>query len=152
MEHVNRIHDISGQRVSGEDLSADRDRPDPEVLEKKPRRKFTAAYKLRILKEFDACVKPGEKGALLRREGLYHSNICTWRRQRDEGQLKGLSPKKRGRKTNKANPLEQKLLKLERENRNLQEKLRKAEIVIDVQKKISEMLNIPQPENGKKSS
>ena len=152
MKDVKRIHDISGQRVLGEDISADHDRPDPEVLEKKPRRKFTAAYKLRILKEFDACLKPGEKGALLRREGLYHSNICAWRRQREEGQLKGLSPKKRGRKARKVNPLEKKVLKLERENRKLQEKLRKAEIIIDVQKKISEMMNIPQPENGRKNS
>ena len=135
MQVVEGVYDVSGQGISGEDISADHDRPDPEVLENKPRRKFTAAYKLRILKEFDACLKPGEKGALLRREGLYHSNICAWRRQREEGQLKGLSPKKRGRKARKGNPLEKKVLKLERENRKLQEKLRKAEIIIDVQKK-----------------
>jgi len=121
-------------------------------LEKKPRRKFTAAYKLRILQEFDACVRPGEKGALLRREGLYHSNICTWKRQREEGQLKGLSPKKRGRKAKKVNPLEKRIARLERDNRNLLEQLRKAEVIIDVQKKISEIMNIPQPENGEKIS
>lgn len=67
---------------------------DPEVPEKKPRRKYTAAYKLRILKEYEACTVPGEIGALLRREGLYNSNINTWLRQRDEGALHGLTPKK----------------------------------------------------------
>ena len=125
---------------------------DPEVLEKKPRRKFTAAYKLRILKEFDACANQGEKGALLRREGLYHSNICTWSRQREEGQLQALSPKKRGRKAKKVNPLASEVARLEQENRRLQEKLRRAELIINVQKKISEIMNIPQIENGEQNS
>jgi transposase-like protein len=72
--------------------------PDPEVPEKRPRRRFTAKYKLQILQEADACTGPGQLGALLRREGLYSSNLTTWRRQRDQGLLDALSPKKRGRK------------------------------------------------------
>ena len=79
--------------------------PDPEVSEKKPRRRFSAVYKLRIIKEYDSCSKPGEIGSLLRREGLYSSHINSWIKQRDKGALSGLSPKKRGRKIEKANPL-----------------------------------------------
>lgn len=152
MKQTSRIHDISKHEIQDRDISANHVRPDPEVLEKKPRRKFTTAYKLRILEEFDACVNQGEKGALLRREGLYHSNICTWSRQREEGQLQGLSPKRRGRKPKKVNPLATKVDQLERENRKLVEQLRKAEIIINVQKKISEIMNIPQPENGEQNS
>ena len=59
--------------------------PDPEVTGKKPRRKFTAKYKLRMLKKADACTEPGQLGVLLRQEGLYSSNLITWRKQRDEG-------------------------------------------------------------------
>jgi transposase-like protein len=152
MKQTSKIHDISGCEVRDENFSADSVRPDPEVLEKKPRRKFTAAYKLRILKEFEACTHKGEKGALLRREGLYHSNICTWKRQREEGQLRALSPKKRGRKAKKVNPLATKVAQLERENKKLVERLRKAEIIIDVQKKISAMMDIPQPGTRGKNS
>jgi transposase len=126
-------------------------RPDPEVCGKKPRRHFTAAYKLRILKEFDACTHPEEKGALLRREGLYHSNICTWGRQREKGELHGLAPKKQGRRAKEVNPLAKRVAQLEWENRRLNEKLRKAETIIEVQKKISEILGIPQPEGVEKS-
>jgi len=122
--------------------------PDPEVPEKKPRRRFTAAYKLRILQEYEACQKPGEIGLLLRREGLYHSNISTWCRQRDQGVLQGLSPKKRGRKARKPDHMAQKVAQLERENRQLNKKLKQAQTIIEVQKKISEILGIPQVNNG----
>jgi transposase-like protein len=125
--------------------------PDPEVPEKKIRKRYTAAYKLRILKEYDACTVPGEIGALLRREGLYHSNINTWLRQRDEGALHGLTPKKRGRKPKQVNPLAREVARLERENKKLAKKLQQAEIIIDVQKKISEILGIPQNNNGERS-
>ena len=118
--------------------------PDPEVPETKVRRKVTAKYKLQVLKEADACTEPGQLGALLRREGLYSSNLTTWRRQRDEGLLDALSPKKRGRKEKERNPLAPKVAELERENERLRKKLRKAEIIIDVQKKISEVLGISQ--------
>jgi transposase-like protein len=118
--------------------------PDPEVPEKKPRRKFTAKYKLRILQEADACSEPGQLGVLLRREGLFSSNLTTWRKQRDEGLLDALSPKKRGRKKKEKNPLAQKVAELERENEHLRKKLKKAETIIEVQKKISEILGISQ--------
>jgi transposase len=122
--------------------------PDPEVPENKPRRRFTVAYKLRILKEYDACTKPGEIGALLRREGLYHSNIKTWVRQRDKSVLHGLKPRKRGRKPQEVNPLAREIARLERENKKLADKLKKAETIIDVQKKISEILGISQNNSG----
>jgi transposase len=125
--------------------------PDPEVPEKKPRRRFTTAYKLRILQEHDTCIVRGEVGALLRREGLYYSNISTWLRQRDEGVLRGLTPKKRGRKTKNVNPLAKEVAKLERENRKLSKKLKQAEIIIEVQKKISEILGISQDNSGEMS-
>jgi transposase len=118
--------------------------PDPEVPEKKPRRKFTAKYKLRVLAEADVCTEPGQIGALLRREGLYSSNLTTWRKQREEGLLDALSPKKRGRKEKEKNPLARRVAELERENERLQRKLKKAEIIIEVQKKISEILGIQQ--------
>ena len=121
--------------------------PDPEVPEKKPRRRFTAKYKLKILQEADACSEPGQIGVLLRREGLFSSNLTTWRRQRDEGLLDALSPKKRGRKKKEKNPLNQKVAELERENERLRKKLKKAEIIIDVQKKISEILGISQDQS-----
>jgi transposase-like protein len=117
--------------------------PDPEVPEKKPRRKFTAQYKLRILEEADAC-GTGQIGALLRREGLYYSNLTTWRKQKEEGLLDALSPKKRGRKKKEKNPLTQRVTQLEREIDRLRKKLKQAETIIDVQTKISEILGISQ--------
>jgi transposase-like protein len=118
--------------------------PDPEVSEKKPRRKFTAKYKLQILQEAEACSKPGELGALLRKHGLYSSNLTAWRRQKEDGLLEALSPKKRGRKEKEKNPLSQKVAELQRENERLRGKLKKAETIIEVQKKISEILGISQ--------
>ena len=116
--------------------------PDPEVKATKPRRRFTAKYKLGILAEIDACTSKGQIGAILRREGLYSSNLTTWRRQREEGILNGLSPRKRGRKAKEINPLAKRVAELERENRKLDKKLKQAEIIIEVQKKISQMLNL----------
>lgn len=116
--------------------------PDPEVAEKKPRRKFTAKYKLKILSEADALTAPGQMGALLRREGLYSSNISAWRRQRDQGLLHALSPKKRGRKKKHKNPLTDKVAQLEKQNRWLQHKLKQAELIIEAQKKMSEILGL----------
>ena len=115
----------------------------PEVLEKPVRRRFTAEYKLRILAEADACTERGALGELLRREGLYSSHLSTWQKQREEGVLAGLTPKRRGRKRKPKDPLAEEVARLERENERLKTKLRQAELVIDVQKKVSEMLNIP---------
>jgi transposase len=119
------------------------DPPDPEVPEAKARRRFTAQYKLRILEEADRCTEPGQLGVLLRREGLYSSNLTTWRRQRSEGILDSLSPKKRGRKSKEKNPLAERVGQLERENQRLRHKLKQAETIIEVQKKISQLLGIP---------
>jgi transposase-like protein len=116
--------------------------PDPEVPEKKARRKFTAQYKLRIIEEANTCTKPGQIGVLLRREGLYYSNLTIWRKQKEKGLLEALSPKKRGRKEKEKNPLAQRVTQLERENERLRKKLKQAETIIDVQKKISEILGI----------
>ena len=118
--------------------------PDPEVTGKKPRRKFTAKYKLRMLKKADACTDPGQLGVLLRQEGLYSSNLITWRKQRDEGLLIAMSPKKRGRKTQPKNPLAPEVARLQKENQKLKNKLKQAELIIDAQKKISEILGIAQ--------
>jgi len=119
--------------------------PDPAVLEKPERRRFTAEYKLRILHEADRCTAPGQLGALLRREGLYSSLLSTWRRQRDEGTLAGLTPKRRGRKANPDAPVIAENGRLRRENQRLAAKLRQAETIIEVQKKLSEILGIPLP-------
>jgi len=116
--------------------------PDPEVPEKKLRRKFTAKYKLRILDEADACTRPGQLGVLLRHEGLYFSYLTTWRRQRGNGILQAMRAKKRGRKQKKANPLAKKVAQLEKENERLQQKLKKAGLIIEAQKKMSEILGI----------
>jgi len=127
--------------------------PDSEVYEKATRRKFTAEYKLRILKLADNCMESGSLGALLRREGIYQSNLKTWRRQRDDGMLSGLKPKKRGRKVAKRNPLQKEVDGLHRENERLTKRLRQAEIIIDVQKKVSEVMGIAleSTEGGEKS-
>ena len=140
------------RRATGEAPGAggSRDVPDPEVAEKKPRRRFTAKYKLRILHEADNCTGPGQLGALLRREGLYSSNLTTWRRQREKGILSGLTPKKRGRKNKPKNPLADQVARLEKENRKLRLKLKHAETIIDVQKKVSQMLEQTQDLNDEK--
>jgi transposase-like protein len=100
------------------------------------RRKFTAAYKLRILKEADSCTGQGQIGSLLRREGLYSSSLTSWRRQVNQG----LIPKKRGPVTQKTDPLIRRNTELERENEKLAHKLKQAELIIDVQKKVAELL------------
>ena len=114
--------------------------PDPAVSEKPVRRRFTAEYKIRMLHEADRCTQPGQLGALLRREGLYSSHLTTWRHQRDAGALAGLTPKRRGRKPKADDPLLAENHRLRRENQRLAEKLRQAEAIIEVQKKLSELL------------
>ena len=117
--------------------------PDPEVVPRAKRRRFTAKYKLQILEEVDQCDQPGQIGALLRREGLYSSHLTSWRRQRAAGQLQGLRPKKRGRKPN---PQAAELAQLRRENERLKARLEQAETIIEVQKKLSQMLGLPPAE------
>lgn len=124
--------------------------PNPEVPEKPLRRRFTAQYKLRLLKEVEALTDSGQIGALLRREGLYSSHLTTWRRQRDTGALQALQPKKRGRRGRRRDPVIQENEQLRRANDRLTRRLQKAEAIIEIQKKISEILGIPlsHPEPG----
>ena len=121
--------------------------PDPEVVPQAKRRRFNAEYKVRILEEADACSEPGEIGALLRREGLYSSHLTTWRRQREQGQLEGLSPKRRGRKPSVDGALVNELAELKRENQRLENRLQQAETIIEVQKKLSGLLGLTLNEN-----
>ena len=114
----------------------------PRSAEDKTRRRFTATYKLRVLHLVEQCSQLGEIGALLRKEALYSSHLSTWRRQRQEGSLQALSPKKRGRKAKPMNPSAERIARLEKENLRLKLNLRKAEIIIEAQKKISEILGI----------
>ena len=120
--------------------------PDPEVVPKAKRRKFSAEYKRRILQEADNCTEAGQIGALLRREGLYSSHLTTWRRQREGGLLEGLRPRRRGRK--RKDELEREVAKLRRENERLQASLEQAEMIIEVQKKLSRLLGLATEENG----
>ena len=115
--------------------------PDPEVVEKAGRRRFTAKYKLGVLEKADRC-EPGEIGALLRREGLYSSHLTTWRRQREMGALAGLAPVKRGRKARTVDAQGQRVVALQRENERLRQRLVQAETIIEVQKKVSSLLGI----------
>lgn len=126
----------------GNNRAADPRVPNPEVLAKPQRRRFTTAYKARIVEEAMACTEPGQIGALLRREGLYSSALTLWRKQYQSGALKGLKDSKRGRK--KVNdPRDKELDRLRRDNRRLTKKLEQAELIIDIQKKVAAMLGNP---------
>jgi transposase len=114
--------------------------PDPEVPAKARRRRFSAEYKLAILREADACTQSGEVGALLRREGLYSSHLVDWRRQRDAGALQALA-RRRGRPP--ADPAAAELARLRRDNQRLAAKLAQAQRIIEIQGKVSELLGIP---------
>ena len=116
--------------------------PDPEVRAHRPRRRFTSRYKLEILRKADACVRPGDVAALLRKEGLYSSHLVTWRRQR----VAGLTPKTRGRKRTadpRVKQLEREKVSLESDKRRLERRLQRAEAIIDFQKKVAQLLGIP---------
>ena len=124
--------------------------PNPEVLAKPKRRRFTAAYKARIVEEASTCTEPGQIGALLRREGLYFSALNLWRKQYQSGALKGLKDNKRGRKQVN-DPRDKELERLRRDNQRLTQKLEQAELIIDIQKKVSAILGNPieTPESDK---
>lgn len=124
---------------TGPELTA---HPDPEVVAQAKRRSFTAEYKQRILAEADRAKGSGGVGALLRREGLYSSLLATWRRERASGVRLALAPQKRGPKS-KRDPIQEQIQKLQKDNARLTEQLRKAEIVIDVQKKVGALLGWP---------
>jgi transposase-like protein len=123
-----------------------------EVMAKATRRRFTAEYKLKILREAEACTRAGEIGALLRREGLYFSNLRTWRDQlRQVGEL-GLAPKKRGPAPRPKNPLVAKVVALERELTRLRARAERAEALVELQKKVAELLGTPLRRTGEKPS
>jgi len=113
-----------------------------EVVAKAKRRQHPAEYKLRILREVDECKSPGEVGALLRREGLYSSLVSKWREQRERGSLTGLSGHRRGPKVD---PQAMEIARLQGENKRLQEKLERAELIIEVQKKVARLLGVTPP-------
>jgi transposase len=111
--------------------------PDPELVERPRRRRFSAEYKLRVLREADACSRPGEIGALLRREGLYTSHLTYWRKQRDAGALSALG-RPRGRKP--ADRRETEIAALRRRAERAEVELEKAKRVIEVQGNVSALL------------
>ena len=129
--------------VAREAAGQNGDNPDPEVTNKAIRRRFSAAYKRRVVREANRCTKPGELGALLRREGLYSSSLRTWRRQHDAGELAGMGSAKRGRKAQPKDGRDKRIAELEREAQRLQRKLEQAEKVIAIQNKVSTLLGIP---------
>jgi len=121
-------------------------RPDSEVAAKAKRRTFTAEYKQDILQQAEvAAATRGAVGALLRREGLFSSHLVSWRREREQGIREALASHKRGPKS-KRNPMDEEVQKLRRQNARLTEDLRKANIIIDVQKKVAALLGHPIPE------
>ena len=121
-----------------------------EVTAKPTRRRYTAEYKHRILREAVACTRPGELGALLRREGLYSSNLTVWRKQQERREIEGLSEKKRGPLPKEKSPLAAKVATLERENRRLRARSERAEGLVELQKKVSEILGIELKHNEEK--
>jgi transposase len=136
------------QRSGGEpngganNLAADSPIPDPEVLARPQRRRFTPAYKARVVEEAQRCTQSGELGALLRREGLYSSALTQWRRQYQSGALQGFQEAKRGRKRAR-DARDQELERLQRENERLNKKLGQAELIIEIQKKVAALLGNP---------
>lgn len=124
--------------------------PEVEVAEKASRRKFSAEYKRKILKEADSCTREGEIGALLRREGLYSSHLSVWRAARQRGEIAGLAPKKRGPKVAPPDPRDRKIVELEREARRWKARAERAEALVDLQKKVSAIMGIALPESDGK--
>jgi transposase-like protein len=139
------------ERSAGAGSGAEREVPsvpqgssvDPEVLAHARRRQFSERYKLKIVREADACGQPGEVGAMLRREGLYSSHLAAWRKQVREGALRELRGKKRGPARNGDRASAKRIVQLERENTRLRRRLKDAETIIEFQKKVSEVLEMP---------
>jgi transposase len=117
--------------------------PETEVVAKAQRRRFTAEYKRRIVREADRCTTLGAIGALLRREGLYSSYLTTWRAARDRGELEGLAPKQRGPKVVPPDPRDKKIAEQERDLRKWRKRAERAEALVEVQKKVAALLGTP---------
>lgn len=146
-----------GAATGGAGPGEDRGRspvPSTEVSAKARRRTFTAEYKLRILTAVESARESGAIGALLRREGLFFSHLTKWKAQRRAGALKALAPRRRGPRAAPPNPLAKRVAELERENRRLQRRLAQSEAVLEIQKKVSELLGIPldRPESDGRTS
>jgi transposase-like protein len=122
--------------------------PETEVLAKAQRRRFTAEYKRRIVKEADRCLRPGEIGALLRREGLYASALTAWRAARERGELAGLASKRRGPRARRVDPRDRKIAAQERELAQWKARAQRAEALVEIQKKFSEMVGVPLLDDG----
>lgn len=121
-----------------------------EVVAQAQRRRFTAEYKLKILREADACASPGEVGALLRREGLYSSHLSAWRAARERGELAGLTPRRRGPKAKTKDPRDKRIAELEHQMERLRGRAERAEALVAVQKKLSLILGIDLPPENEK--
>lgn len=121
---------------------------DTEVSAKPKRRTFSAEYRRRIVKEAAACTKPGKIGALLRREGLYSSHLVSWRRAAEKGELAALAPKKRGAKP-KRDERDRQLAEAQREIAKLKARAERAELLVEIQKKVASVLGIPLDSDGK---
>jgi transposase len=118
-----------------------------EVSSKAQRRSFTAEYKRKILQEADACTKQGEIAALLRREGLYSSHLTAWRRLREAGELSGLAAKKRGPKARPVDERDREIAQLKRELAKQTARADKAELIVEVQKKLGELFGVKMPDD-----
>ncbi len=117
----------------------------------RPRRRFTLEYKRRIPREAERCRQPGELGALLRREGLYSSHLSVWRAARERGDLGGRGRRRRGPEPQPRDASARRIAELERENRRLRKRAERAEALVEVQKKLSELLGIELPPSGERS-
>lgn len=138
------------RRATGEGADGGAARaPDPEVVATAKRRQFPASQKRRIVAAADACKKPGELGALLRREGIYSSMLSTWRKQIARANEQALAPRRRGPKPDPARPERLRIERLEREKARLERELAQARLIIDVQKKVATLLGIPLAEPPK---
>jgi len=126
--------------------------PEVEVLAKATRQRYTGKYKHRILREAAACTERGELGALLRREGLYSSHLTAWRAAAKRGEFQGLRPKKRGPKAAIVDPRDHQLAEKDREIARLTRRLSRAEALVTLQKKVSQILGIALPESEESSS
>ena len=143
-EGIEQLGETEGaRRATGGCPSAAPVAGETEVVAKAQRRRFTAEYKRRIVREADRCTHPGEIGALLRREGLYSSHLTTWRAARDRGELAGLAPKPRGPKATPPDPRDKKIAEVEREMTRWKQRAERAEALVEVQKKVAALLGAP---------
>ncbi len=122
--------------------------PETEVLAKAQRRRFSAEYKRRIVHEADRCLRPGEIGALLRREGLYASALTAWRAARERGALAGLAPRRRGPRARRVDPRDRTIAVQERELVQWKARAQRAEALVEIQKKFSELVGVPLLDDG----